>query len=206
MPLTTDTYQTERKEITPAYIRDECNAIYSNEKFSYNKHYSASPYFKVWNELMQHINQGESVVDIGCGVGQLMEMMLDNGIGKYLGFDISPVAIAKACERLSKRKDQDKASLVCTNIFDWEDVPEADIYILAEILEHITNDKDLLKKIPSCKRVLITVPSFLGGSHVRKFDTCVDVYQRYKDMIPVAELSEILHGSGKIFIMSGIKI
>lgn len=193
-------------QITPDYIREECNNIYANEKYSYSKHYSESPYINVWKKISEYINPGERVVDIGCGVGQVMDMMLDKGAGRYTGFDISPIAISKACERLAKRKDQNKASLICSNIFDWERVPAADKYILAEILEHITNDREMLEKVPSGSDVVITVPSFMGGSHVRKFDSEEEVKARYAGTIDCKAIDTIQYGTGRIYVMNGVRV
>ncbi len=199
-------YRTVHSKVTPDLIRDECNHIYGkeDEKRHYNRPYSSSPYLRVWTEVAKHVNAGDSVVDIGCGVGQVMNLMLDKKVDKYAGFDISAAAISNACKRLVKRTDQDKVSLTCANIFDWDVIPDADVYIMIEILEHITLDKQMLAKIPAGKRIVITLPSFLGGSHVRKFDSCDEVAERYSDIIVNSQVVEVKHGQAKIFVMSGM--
>ena len=191
--------------ITPEVIREEANGIYLNETNSYSKHYSESPYVKVWNHVAKYISPEETVCDVGCGPGQFMELMLDHNVKAYTGIDISPVAIGKACSLLSKRTDAHKASLVCTNILNGFLMPDADKYVLVEILEHLNQDKALLAKIPKGKEVILSVPSYLGGSHVRKFDNTDQVRERYGAIVEPEEITELQRGTGKIFVLKGTK-
>jgi glycosyltransferase involved in cell wall biosynthesis len=197
--------QGSQRVIDSNYIRNECNTIYSNSSNAYAAHYSKSPYIKVWIKMAAMIQPGEHVVDIGCGVGQVMDLLLDKGIASYHGIDVSPVAISKACERLAKRPDQDKVSLSCTDVYKSQ-IPAADKYVLAEILEHLHDDKELLRKIPHNSEVILTVPSFLGGSHVRKFDSEEEVSGRYSDVLECRSVASVTYGTGKIFVMNGIRI
>jgi len=191
--------------ITPEVIREEANGIYQNETNSYSRHYSESSYVKLWNQVAKYISPEETVCDIGCGPGQFMELMLDHNVKTYTGIDISPVAIGKACSLLSKRTDAYKASLVCTNILNGFLMPDADKYVLVEILEHLNQDKALLAKIPKGKEVILSVPSYLGGSHVRKFDNVDQVRERYGAIVEPDEITEIQRGTGKIFVLKGTK-
>ena len=191
--------------VNPELIREESNNIYANKDRHYSKHYSKSPYLKVWEHTASYINGVDTVCDIGCGPGQLMELLLDKDVTGYTGIDISPVAISKACDLLSKRKDAFKVSLVCTNILNGFTMPQADKYVLIEILEHLNEDKQLLAKIPKGKEVILSVPNYLGGSHVRKFDNVEQVKERYGSIVLPEEVVEMKHGSGKIFVLKGIK-
>lgn len=197
---------TQVKNFTPDYIRKECNGIYSKENNSYAQHYTKSPYLKVWEKVASFISPGEYVVDIGCGPGQVMELMLDRGVGRYAGIDLSPVAISEACRRLSQRPDQDKVKLCCEDVFESEPLPKGDKYVMIEILEHLSNDLSLLRKVPEGKDVVITVPSFLGGSHVRKFDTADQVALRYSQLVSCRSVEALAHGSGQIFVLNGTRI
>lgn len=196
-------YRKETEGITPDFIRNEANGIYAKEDNNYARHYSQSPYLKTWKQAATHITIDDKVCDIGCGPGQMMEFLLDRGVKSYSGFDISPVAISKACERLSKRTDQHKVSLSCTNVLNGTVLPDADKYVLIEILEHITNDLDLLRKIPSGKDVILSVPNYLGGSHVRKFDDPDQVRERFSEVVAPEDITEIPYGTGKIFVLKG---
>lgn len=191
--------------VNPELIREEANKIYANKDRHYSRHYSKSPYLKIWEHAASYINGVDMVCDIGCGPGQLMELLLDKDVTGYTGIDISPVAISKACDLLSKRKDAFKVSLVCTNILNGFTMPQADKYVLIEILEHLNEDKQLLAKIPRGKEVILSVPSYLGGSHVRKFDNAEQVKERYGSIVLPEEIVELKHGSGKIFVLKGIK-
>jgi len=191
--------------ITPDLIRDEANGIYSKEDNQYNRHYTKSPYLKVWDKVAENISADDHVVDVGCGPGQFMDFILDKGISVYTGIDISPVAIGRACQILSKRRDQHKASLICANALNGFNLPEADKYVMVEILEHLNQDKYLIGKIPSGKEVILSVPSYLGGSHVRKFDTPEEVLARYGEVISDAKVTTLPYGTGKIHVLTGTK-
>jgi len=193
-------------DVTPERIREEANGIYANELNAYSKHYSESPYIKLWNKVASYVNDEDTVCDVGCGPGQFMELLLDKEVKAYTGIDISPVAVSKACSLLAKRKDAHKASLVCTNILNGFAMPDADKYVLVEILEHLNQDKALLARIPKGKEVILSVPSYLGGSHVRKFDNVDQVRDRYGALVTPEELTEIPRGAGKIFVLKGTKV
>ena len=84
-------------------------------------------------------------------------------------------------------------------------MPDADKYVLVEILEHLNQDKALLAKIPKGKEVILSVPSYLGGSHVRKFDNTDQVRERYGAIVEPEEITELQRGTGKIFVLKGTK-
>ncbi len=186
-------------------LAKEYNLIYAKETRHYNKHYLHSPYLKVWQKVASYIDSNSTVVDIGCGTGQVMELLLDKGVQHYTGYEFSTVAIDKANSLLSVRNDNDKAEIVYQDLYELTDIKNADFYISIEVMEHLIEDKKVISVIPVGKQVIITVPNYLGGSHVRKFDNEQQVLDRYSDLIDIREITEMRYGSGLIFVMIGVR-
>lgn len=186
-------------------LSKEYDLIYAKESRHYNKHYSQSPYLRIWEKVASLIAPDSTVVDIGCGTGQVMELLLDKGVQQYTGYEFSKVAIAKANSILSERNDKNKAVIVYQDLYELTELVDADYYISIEVMEHLLDDKKVIGFIPKGKNVIITVPNYLGGSHVRKFDNEQQVIDRYSDLIDITDVVRINYGSGLIFVMSGVR-
>ncbi len=186
------------------YLAKEYNNIYSNPKYSYVTHYSQSPYLTVWQKVAEFITKEDKVIDIGCGVGQFMELLFDRGIQEYIGYDFSEQAIKMATGLIQSKNISYK--VIYQNIYDNQNFEIGDVYVICEVLEHLINDFDkvLFSHIPKGKKIVITVPNYLGGSHVRKFDTIAQVVNRY---VEVDWLNVFKVGNDRFIIIAmGIKL
>lgn len=172
-----------------------------NRKEHYKGHYTKSPYYTIWKKVAEYISVDDTVVDIGCGTGQLMELLLDRGIGKYYGYDFSPVAINLARSRIKGRD----AVIYLSDLYELKKFEDANVYVSVEVMEHLKDDIQVLSLIDSGKRIVITVPNYLGGSHVRKFESEQEVINRYEDIIIPTDSFTIKYGSGLIFVLSGVR-
>ncbi len=143
----------------------------------WRRHYSRSRYYFLWTVIADRIRRAgvESILEIGCGPGQLACLLRDRGITRYHGFDFSP-----------KRIEQ--ARRVCPELtFSVQDAFETDLFsefdyqgaVCTEFLEHVEQDLDVLKRIRSGTRFLGTVPNFPFTSHVRHFADVDEVRRRY---------------------------
>jgi SAM-dependent methyltransferase len=175
--------------------------VYSRKE-SYRGHYSKSSYLKVWQEVAKNINSEDRVIDLGCGTGQVMELLLDKGIKQFIGYDFSTVAVELANNRVAGRN----AKVEYRDLYELEPLPDADVYIACEVMEHIKNDIEVLSLIPLNKKVILTVPNYLGGSHVRKFNTEDEVTSRYASIIKQESITTVKYGNGKIFVLVGNRI
>jgi len=175
--------------------------VYTRKEY-YRCHYSKTPYRGIYKRIADNVGKEESVVELGSGTGQLMEMLLDNGIRSYIGYDFSQVGLDLAKEKIRERDVQ----LIYQDLYELTSLPEADVYIAVEVFEHLKDDcdKKLLSLIPKGKKVLISVPSYLGGSHVRKFDSELEIIARYTEI----ECKKITPVGSKerIFIVVGEKL
>ena len=181
-------------------LYEEYDKIYT-QKWYYRCPWNESPFGKLLEKVAEHIKDTDTVVELGCGTGQLMELLLEKGIPKYIGYDFSQVGIDLAREKTG----QHDVEIFCRDLYELEFLPFADVYIAVEVFEHLKDDcdKKLLSFIPQGKKVVITVPNFLGGSHVRMFATKEDILNRY-DEIKFDEITE-LGSETKKFICIGEK-
>ncbi len=81
-----------------------------------------------------------SVLDVGCGTGDYVEFFKNYGVN-YSGLDLSNYAINKL-----KRK-YPTMNFICEDVFKVKLVKKCDIVFLSKVLEHITDEVKLLKKI-----------------------------------------------------------
>lgn len=110
--------------------------------------------------LVRAIGSGmrQSVADIGCGTGGNAAALQDCG-HDVIGIDPSAVAIGLARERFPKVAFINTADPAAVRAH----LASGGVAILADVLEHVRDDRALLKQvidvIPSGGHVLITVPA-----------------------------------------------
>lgn len=170
------------------------NKIYNKIKH-YSENYRESGYYLMWKQIADKLDITDSVIDIGCGTGQFAELLYDKGIKEYTGYDFSKVAINKA-----RTLNLDKYKFIQKDIKKISKFPKVDVYTLIEVLEHITDDKLILSKIPKGSKILISVPTFDHESHVRYFKTKGHIKDRYAKYLKNIRISEF----NKFFIVTAI--
>jgi SAM-dependent methyltransferase len=171
----------------------------------YNVHYTQSRYYYVWCVLVDRImsSGAKSVLDIGCGPGQLASFFRDRGLPKYFGLDLSPVAIEKAralCPGYQFRAENALETKVLSQV-------DYDTVISLEFLEHVHEELGVLEQIRSGTRFLGTVPDFPYQSHVRHFNSCQQVESRYGHLFNSFSVTEFVDPSRKkrYFLLDGIR-
>jgi ubiquinone/menaquinone biosynthesis C-methylase UbiE len=71
----------------------------------------------LWTIELLNIKQSESVLELGCGAGYAMKLILkQNVVGKVVGLDLSPTVIRSAMIRNKKALNNEKAKLVQANV------------------------------------------------------------------------------------------
>ncbi len=184
-------------------IYDSIYAV-GGHKSEYHKRYTKSRYYPMWHQVFLWVKQlrKPKVLDIGCGVGQFAQLLIDNGIMQYHGIDFSKVAIA-----IAKQKHPEKFQ--CVDALQYQGYyGDFNAVCLLEVLEHIPNDKLLLARLKSGSTVIISVPNYDSETHIRFFDNAREVQRRYRHLINFDQESfEFEQGNGKkIFLLRGIKL
>lgn len=110
-------------------------------------HFGGSPTYMVRKILLKkeiekvlRKKRNISVLDIGCGTGDYIEIFNNYGVN-YLGVDLSSYAIDKL------KIKYPEMSFICGDIFKVELDKKFDVIFLSEVLEHIIDEQKLLKKI-----------------------------------------------------------
>jgi SAM-dependent methyltransferase len=142
-----------------------------------------SPYYPLFKRIVAEINGLglRRVLEVGCGSGALAQLIIARTEAQYCGFDFSANAIAKAGMRTGR-----------PDLFYLADANTPATYQLAydaivctEVLEHIEDDKAVIRLWRSGARCICTVPNFDYEGHVRFFRNEAEVRNRYHDVIAI---------------------
>lgn len=143
---------------------------------SYKMDWTKSRYLKLWEKIIDALgnDKDQKIIDAGCGTGQLLSMLNHHGFKHAIGFDYSQTAIEIAQQIFPKIK--------CAHgdIFKT-DFNGFDTVITTEVMEHIQNDEEVLRRIvdSGVKTVILSVPTFDDKAHVRFFEGIYDTGGRY---------------------------
>lgn len=142
------------------------------------------------------------LLDVGCGPGGLSALAQGSGI-RIDGYDFSHEAIDQfksanlGCEAYYGNFSVDPSFLDILSNYD--------VIVMSEVLEHIQDDLQLLKKIPHGKRVIITVPHFSDKSHVRFFDSLEDASNYYEKYIKFLDWAILNEGTFSVYCFYGVR-
>jgi trans-aconitate 2-methyltransferase len=86
--------------------------------------------------LRAGMRPGDTVLEIGCGVGTLTELLADtlDGTGSLLAVDLSPASVEEAGYRLGERPN---VRLLAADIVHLDLEGEFDVVVLPDVIEHI---------------------------------------------------------------------
>lgn len=161
-----------------------------------NFRYPTKIYPETREEYLKRIVKGKKVVHIGCidhlpvidtkiKTGHWLHKILTDTTEKCIGFDINEEGI-----------DRLRSDYGIDNVF-YEDVAETaseiirkekwDYLVLGEVLEHIDNPVDFLKKLKAnyshvAKQIIITVPHIItriAFKNIKKGIECINTDHRY---------------------------
>jgi len=129
-------------------MREKDSAWYDEvyrRKKTYKVNYAESCYYKLWWFVVSIFPpQKRNIVDLGCGPGQFAELLKDNGYENYVGVDFSEVAVQMAREKFTV---QNGFEFIVGDLNNC-DIPDGEIYCLIETLEHVRQDREILRRIP----------------------------------------------------------
>jgi SAM-dependent methyltransferase len=170
-----------------------------------HKHYTESKHYFLWSVIAHlMVRDGvRSVLDVGCGSGQLALLLFDKGIKAYCGIDFSQMRIEWA------RKNCPGFTFIVDDILrtDLFTTFPYDAVICAEFLDHVQADIEIIQRIKTGARFYAIVPNFSYSSHVRYFKDSGEVMERYAVYFKDFRVSPFLADrKGKTyFLLEGIK-
>lgn len=187
----------------------EQNAAYYDRLYQaaghYRQHYTASRYYFVWSVLVDRLLRAGvvSVLDVGCGTGQFAALVRDRGIRSYCGIDFSPEAV-RVARAVCPESRFEVASALETDLFD---TLEYDAVVCLELLEHMEQDLELLRRIPVGTRFYGSVPNFPDTAHVRYFSSDDEVFDRYATLFEELHVDSLLASEAgeTFFLFEGVK-
>ncbi len=144
-------------------IKDKLEWILNERAIKYGNGIHPKHYLTKYHQFfIDRIQNGEKVVDIGCGLGAVaIDVASVHKKCLVIGIDINKDNIEKARE-LKKDNYLENIIFKCDDINN-QVLLNADVVILSNILEHINDRKGFLQNIikkTSAKKYLIRVPLF----------------------------------------------
>lgn len=147
-----------------------------------------SPWLTTYTEIARWIDPHEEVVDLGCGTGRLVELLYrKDHYARITGVDWSAAALAEA-EAYAKPRHPDAPPpewQLC-DLAEWR--PDGGragntVYVATEVLEHLEDDIELVRRVPPGHRLLMSLPNFHSESHLRVFTDLRTVWKRYGQLV-----------------------
>ncbi len=129
---------------------------YSTEYWGKNPTFHREDAPRKYSEIISLVNYTpKSIIDIGCGAGFLTNMIYESLKPlKMVGVDISEEAINVATKFSNKN-----IKFVVGDFGRFEVKEKYDLGIVADLIEHIEDDKDFLVKAMSlCDKLIIRIP------------------------------------------------
>jgi len=170
-----------------------------------HKHYTESKHYFLWS-VIAHLMARDgvrSVLDVGCGSGQLALLLRDTGTTAYCGIDFSQKRIEWA------RKNCPGFSFIVDDVLqtDLFTTFSYDVVICAEFLDHVQADIEVIQRIKTGARFYAIVPGFSYASHVRYLQDSGEVMERYAAYFKDFRVSPFFADrKGKTyFLLEGIK-
>lgn len=155
---------------------------YYDDVYSHSDTYAQpaerSIYLPLWERIAAVLLECgvKNILDFGCGPGQFAEFVEQNlPFAGYCGIDFSPVAVSLASSRCPRYSFERQV----LPLADFADLPSFDAVICTEVLEHVEQDLDLLRSVPSGVIFIGSVPNFFSFSHLRVFQSAQHVRDRY---------------------------
>lgn len=182
------------------------DAIYSSSE-TYARDAEDTIYAPIWTQIRDliFVSQAKTVLDVGCGPGQLASLLCQQTDIVYRGFDFSQVAIHKARARGISNAQFDCEDARSSGAFDGD---RPDVIVCTEVLEHVSDDLALLSRFSEGSLCICSVPSFYSFSHLRYFADSEQVRQRYSHFFDslTVEAFQLPGTAHQIFLFYGRKM
>jgi 2-polyprenyl-3-methyl-5-hydroxy-6-metoxy-1,4-benzoquinol methylase len=170
------------------------DAAYHRAK--YLTHYTLTRWYERFQLTANRIGLDERVLEIGCGTGQLANLLFDEQKRTYKGYDFSERAI-EVCNGL----DLDPMSFEVGNAYNHELYKDYDVFLCCETLEHL-QDKEVLKLVEKGKKIVLSLPDFAADNHLFHIQSKEDLISRYAKEIKFSYIEKV----DAWYVAEGVKI
>lgn len=167
--------------------------------------YFKSRYYPTWAVIAYRLSRSGvgSVLDVGCGSGQMAQLLRDKKTPRYLGFDFSPARVEHA------RSSCPEYEFVVADVFETDllENHEYDAVVCTEFLEHVERDLEVLDRIRPGTLFLATVPNFPSAAHVRHFASEAEITDRYGSVFEELHVEPFVIGrkTTVLYVIEGVK-
>lgn len=171
----------------------------------YSKPYDTSVYDALYSaivDVMLPTIRNVSVLEAGCGVGDLGLRIIEKGI-PYVGYDVSRVAVDLCVEK--------SLPVWVGTVYEPKNYvgEQYNTVLFCEVLEHV-DDLKALEAVPKGKTVVISVPNFPAKAHLRTYPTVSFIMKRFHNLLKIPEGSFIVlphhRRSWRVFLFKAARI
>ena len=145
------------------------------------------------------------VLEVGAGLGAVTRALLHDGIEQWTCLEPDPQLAARIVETLSDHPLRDRVDTVCGMTSDLESKPRYDTILYIDVLEHIHDDSEELRRSASLLReggaVIVLAPAYAWL--FSPFDKAVGHFRRY-DTTSVAAATPANLRSARVFYLDSI--
>lgn len=164
------------------------NEAFDKSKINYNKNYdnsqSYSEEFKkhmsiVFKKIKKHLQKNSKIVEVGCGQGHFIDLIVKNSNYDVRGFDTS----YRGENKLIKKR-----------YLNSKDKISSDMIILRHVLEHIPKPYEfllLIKSIFKKSKIYIEVPEY---NWIRKKEAFFDITYEHVNYFTQTTLKKLFKG------------
>lgn len=141
------------------------------------------------------------IFEVAGAEGNLaFHILKNNNIQKYIFSDYCPEAIELAKKQIGDDPRIEFIQFDANNSSEIANL-EFDTFI-CNSLEHIQNDRELIRQLKPNTLIITSLPNFLCEGHLRSFKTLDEVKGRYSNMIDFIDIEEkqAIYSSKKLFI------
>ena len=117
--------------------------------------YKYNNFIKILKKNNFTFKKVKKIIDIGCGVGEILKYLKKNKLffrSDFIGYDVNKYAI-----KIAKKNSSIK--FFCKDYIKFPKNEKSDLLICADVFEHIDNDVNFLKKLHNqSKYFLFNIP------------------------------------------------
>ena len=178
---------------------------YYNEVYKVSELYNKPPeevfYYPIWLNILMLTRDKEEIYEVGCGSGQLANLLLAHGRNYVKGWDYAEEAIRLAHKLNPGHKDK----FECRDLFTFKGFKKGITVISTEVLEHLDDDHFVIRLLPKGTRFIFSVPDYKAETHKRVFKTRRSIELRYPSLKITYYKKFRVSRNGSIFLVDSVK-